>query len=83
MCHCSSQPSYKENGQCWSVTSARESTLLGEMLRVKRLQTRGHSGIVQRKQFTAMPDRCVATNCHNEVDLSKCIFVHNIPFFGY
>ena len=83
MCHCSSQPSFDENGQHWSVTSAREAILLKEMLRVERLQIRGHSRIVQRQQFTAMPDRCVATNCCNVVDLSKYIFVLNIPFFGY
>ena len=26
--------------------------------------------------------RCVAANCRNVMDLSKCILVHNIPFFG-
>ena len=46
--HCSSQPSYKENGPSWSVTSAREAL---ESCRVKRLQIRGHRGIVQRKQL--------------------------------
>ena len=25
-----------------------------------------------------MPYRCVAVNCRNVVDLSKCIFVHNL-----
>ena len=28
--------------------------------------------------FTSMPYRCVAANCRNVVDLSKCIFVHNL-----
>ena len=41
--------------------------------RVKRLQIRGHRGIVQRKKFTTMSYRCVAANCRNVVDLSKCI----------
>ena len=50
--------------------------------RVKRLQIRGHRGIIQRKKITAMPYRCVAANCCNVVDLSTCIFVHNIPSFG-
>ena len=50
--------------------------------RVKRLQIRGHRGIVQRKKFTRMFYRCVAANCRNVVDLSKYILVHNIPFFG-
>ena len=27
-----------------------------------------------------MSYRCVAANCRNVVDLSKCILVHNIPF---
>ena len=38
-------------------------------------------GLFKRKS-TTMPDRCVAANCRNVVDLSKCVFVHNIPFFG-
>ena len=42
----------------------------------------GHRGIVQRKKITTMSYRCVAANCRNVVDLSKCILVHNIPFFG-
>ena len=50
--------------------------------RVKRLQIRGHRGIVQRKKFTTMSYRCVAANCRNVVDLSKCILGHNIRFFG-
>ena len=50
--------------------------------RVKRLQIRGHTRIVQRKKFTTMSYRCVAANCRNVVDLSECILVHNIPFFG-
>ena len=52
--------------------------------RVKTLQIRGHRGIFQRKKFTTVPCRCVAANCRNVVDLSKCIFVHNIhvPSFG-
>ena len=29
-----------------------------------------------------MSYRCVAANCRNVVDLSKCILVQNIPFFG-
>ena len=33
------------------------------------------------KKNTTMPDRCVASNHHNVVDLSKCIFGHNIPIF--
>ena len=28
--------------------------------------------------FTSVPYRCVAVNCRNVVDLSKCIFVHNL-----
>ena len=51
-------------------------------MRVKILQIRGHRGIVQRKKITTVPYRCVATNCRNVVDLSKCIFVHNVPSFG-
>ena len=50
-------------------------------MRVKILQIRGHRRIVQRKKLL-VPCRCVATNCRNVVDLSKCIFVHNIPSFG-
>ena len=51
--------------------------------RVKRLQIRGHRGIVQSKKSTVtVPYRCVAANCGNVVDLSKCIFVHNIPSLG-
>ena len=61
------------------MTSAGEAISLGEMM---RLQIRGHRGIVQRKKFTTMSYRCVAANCRNVVDLSKCIPVHNIPFFG-
>ena len=49
---------------------------------MKRLQIRGHRGIVQKNKFTTMSHRCVAANCRNVVDLSKCILVHNIPFFG-
>ena len=30
------------------------------------------------KTFTSVPYRCVAVNCRNVVDLSKCIFVHNL-----
>ena len=56
------------------MTSAGEAISLG----VKRLQIRGHRGLVQRKKFTTVPYRCVAANCHNVVDLSKCIFVHNL-----
>ena len=29
-----------------------------------------------------MSYRCVAANCRNVVDLSKCILVHNIPFLA-
>ena len=44
MHHCGSPPSYKEKGPSWSVTSAREAILLGEMLselRDCRLETTG------------------------------------------
>ena len=34
------------------------------------------------EKLTTVPYRCVAANCHNVVNLSKCIFVHNIPTFG-
>ena len=34
------------------------------------------------EKFTTMSHRCVDANCRNVVDLSKCILVHNIPFFG-
>ena len=37
------------------------------MERVKRLQIRGHRGIVQRKKITNMSYRCVAANCRNVV----------------
>ena len=60
------------------MTSAGEAISLGEMMR----EFRGHRGIVQKKKFTTMSHRCVAANCRNVVDLSKCILVHNIPFFG-
>ena len=32
-----------------------------------------------RGKNTTVPYRCVAANCRNVMDLSKCIFVHNIP----
>ena len=35
----------------------------------------------EEKKNTTLPYRCVAANCRN-VDLSKGIFVHNIPSFG-
>ena len=51
--------------------------------RVNTLHIRGHRGIIKRgKKNTTLPYRCVAANCHNVVDLSKCIFAHNIPSFG-
>ena len=56
------------------MTSAGEAISLG----VKRLQIRGHRGIVQRKHLLQCLYRCVAVNCRNVVDLSKCIFVHNL-----
>ena len=34
----------------------------------------------EKKYYSAL--WCVAANCRNVVDLSKCIFVHNIPSFG-
>ena len=64
------------------MTSAGEAiSLWRDDERVKRLQIRGHRGIVQRKKFTTMSYRCVVANCRNVVDLSKCMLVHNIPFF--
>ena len=50
--------------------------------RVNRLQIRGQRGIIQRKKNTSVSYRCVAASCCNVVDLSKCIFVHNILSFG-
>ena len=64
------------------MTSAGEAIFAWRDERVKRLQIRVHRGIVQRKKFTTMSYRCVVANCRNVVDLSKCILVHNIPFFG-
>ena len=36
---------------------------------MKRLQIRGHRGIVQGKKFTTVPGRCVNANCRNVVDI--------------
>ena len=36
----------------------------------------------EEKKNTTLPYRCVAANCRNVVNLSKFIFVHNIPSFG-
>ena len=44
--------------------------------RVKRLQIRGHGGIVQRKKFTTMPYRCVAVNCCNVVDICLNVYLY-------
>lgn len=47
--------------------------------RAKRLQSRGHKGIVQRKKLL----QClIGVFLQIAMDQSKCIFVHNIPFFG-
>ena len=76
-CYCGSPPSYKENGLSWGSHFAWRDDE-----RVKSPQIRGHRGITLGKKITAMPDRCVAANCHNVVVLSKCIVVHKIPFLG-
>ena len=52
---------------------------------MKRLQIRGHrerNCSEEKKLLYTVPDRCIAANRRNVLDLSKCIFVHNIRFFG-
>ena len=52
--------------------------------RVNRLRRdqRSQGDYSEKKKNTTLPYRCVAANCRNVVDLSKCIFVHNIPSFN-
>ena len=65
-----------ENGASRSVTSAGEA-IWRDDVRVKMSQRD-----CSEEKITTVPYRCVATNCRNVVDLSKCIFVHNIPSFA-
>ena len=66
------------------MTSAVEAISLGEIMR-ERTDCRSEV-TVQRdcleEKNTTVPYRCVVANCRNVIDLSKCIFVHNIPSFG-
>jgi len=58
------------------VTSAGEAISLGETA-----DQRSQRDCSEDKN-TTMSYRCVAANCRNVVDLSKCILVHKMPFFG-
>lgn len=57
----------------------------GKMLMERVKRRPGHKGVDPRgkkkKKLTTVPDKCVASNRRNVVDLSEYILVNNIPFF--
>ena len=52
-------------------------TSAGEAISLGAADQRSQRDCSEEK-FTTVPYRCVAANCRNVVDLSKCIFVHNL-----
>ena len=57
-------------------------TSAGEVISLGEIKESEESADQRDWSEEKMPDRCVAVNCSNVMDPSKCIFVHTIPFFG-